>query len=150
MGDFGNLVTMPLLHDGAVTFREVIRKVNRDSTATSAHGEVPYELLCGELRARGVTPPEIHVMFYAAEQTSPMRFGKVEMTWVGRAAPVMPWGFSMFMDKYNEDRLCQAMFNASLYEPEAVCWFIARYRSLLDVASRHPDYTVSQLLEADC
>jgi hypothetical protein len=78
-----------------------------------------------------------------------MQFGGVEMTWVGRAAPVMPWGFSMFMDKYNEDRRCQTMFNANLYEPEAVRWFVARFRSLLDAVSRHPDYTISQLLEAD-
>jgi acyl-coenzyme A synthetase/AMP-(fatty) acid ligase len=81
MGDFGNLVTIPLRPDAGATFREFVRTVNRDSTATSAYGEVPYELLCSELRARGVIPPEIHVMFYAAEQTSAMQFGEVEMTW---------------------------------------------------------------------
>jgi len=148
MGDFGNLVTMPLRRGAATTFREFVRAVNRDDTETSIYGEVPYETLCGELRARGVTPPEIHVMFHAAEQTSATQFGNVEMTWIGRGAPVMPWGFSMFMDKYNEDRLCQTTFNACLYEPEAVRWFVARFRILLEAASRYPDYTVSQLLDA--
>ena len=149
IGDFGNLVTMPLRYEAAATFREFIRTVHRDSIATSAHGDVPYELLCGELRSRGVSPPEIHVMFYAAEQTSAMRLGKVEMTWIRRASPVMPWGFSMFMDKQNEDRFCQTMFDANLYERDAVRRFIGRFQSLLDVASRHPDRTVGQLLEAD-
>jgi hypothetical protein len=148
MGAFTNFVTLLLTFERTLTFRESVRAVHRQVTETAAHGEFPYELLCEDLRARGVSPPDIDVSFYATDYAVPVRMGDVEMTWLGRAVAAMPWAFSMFMDKYNEDRLCLVLFDAGLYEPEAVCAFVARFVRLLDAASRHPDLTLDWLLSA--
>jgi acyl-CoA synthetase (AMP-forming)/AMP-acid ligase II len=148
MGNFTNLVTLSLRADPAMSFRESARIAHRNAREAYAHGEVPYELLREELQSRGVTPPRIGVMFDWAEQTSPMRLGAVEMTWLERAAPTMPWGFSMFMDKHNEERSCSVLFDASLYDPEAVRSFVARFKRLLDRAARSPDDPICQLLSS--
>jgi len=148
MGDFTNPVTLLLSSGGTLSFREAARAAHRYATEVSAHGEIPYELLCEQLQARGVAPPPIEVMFHSVQQTGPVRMGDVEMTWLGRTAPTMPWGFSIFMDKHNEDRLCYAIFDACLYDPSAVRGFVERFGRLLDAASRQPDQTMGQLLTA--
>jgi hypothetical protein len=148
MGDFTNLVTLMLSADGTLSYREAVRIAYQQTTEVSARGEIPYELLREQLQARGVTPPPIGVMFHTVHQTGPVQMGGVEMTWLGRTAPTMPWGFSIFMDKHNEDRLCFAIFDASLYEPAAVRRFVARFGRLLEAASLHPDQAMQQLLMA--
>jgi Condensation domain len=148
MGDFTNVVTLPLRADRSVSFRESVRIAHRRATETYAHGALPYELLREQLRSRGLTAPRIDVMFDWAEQASPARMGAVEMTWLERAAPAMPWGFSMFMDKHRENRSCCVLFDATLYDPAAVRAFVDRFKRLLHAAAQSPDDTVSQLLAA--
>ena len=147
MGDFANLITLPIAADPALTFRETVRNTHHNASEASAHGEIPHELLREQLQARGVTPPAVGVLFHSSQQKGPVSFGDdLEMSWLSRSMPVMPWGFSIFMDKHNEDRSCVAMFDANLYEPPAVHIFVDRFARLLDAASRYPDRTMSSLL----
>lgn len=148
MGDFTNLVTLPFSVNTARSFRESVRMVHENTREAHSYGEIPYELLCEGLRSRRVTPPRIEVMFHWAEQSMPMRLGEVEMTWLARVAPVMPWGFSMFMDKHNEGHLCLVLFNAGLYKPAAMRVFVGQFQRLLNIAARFPDHTLGQLLAA--
>jgi acyl-CoA synthetase (AMP-forming)/AMP-acid ligase II len=147
MGDFSNLLSMLLPFEGARTFRESLREVSRQVVETAAHGSIPYELLREALQARGVAAPEITVILTASEHTAPIRFGGVELTWQSPVITAMPWGFTMDVDRHNEDRLCNVTFDPRLYHPEAVRSFVARYTRLLDAASRHPDLPMQQLLE---
>jgi hypothetical protein len=41
----------------------------------------------------------------------------------------MPWGFTMFADRHNENR-----FRSAMYRPEAVRQLIARFQRLLNAA----------------
>lgn len=146
MGDFTNLVTLVLDCDLNLSFREWLRVVRHRVAECRTRSEIPYELVRKELRLRGQQPRQIEVMFHAADHTAPQWFGTAEMTWVSRSIPAMPWGFTLTVDKHNEDRLCNVTFDAGLYAPESVKAYVARYVLLLKAASSHPDWTLKQLI----
>lgn len=149
MGDFTNLVMLPFSVKTKRSFRECLRMVHEKMRAATTYGEIPYELLCEALRSWGVVPPQVEVMFHWAERPMPIQLGEVEMTeFSGAAAPEMPWGFSVVMDKNNENRPCLALFDANLYEPAAVHALIGQFKRLLNLTARFPDHALHQLLGA--
>ena len=68
------------------------------------------------------------------------------MIWMERRFETMPWGFSMNLEVQSERHHSRVTFNANIYDPIGVKMLIDRYKKLLDVASRHPDWRLSELL----
>jgi acyl-CoA synthetase (AMP-forming)/AMP-acid ligase II/acyl carrier protein len=147
MGDCSNLVALRVAIEKQQTFREAARAVNVQVKDAYLHGELPFELLSAELRKRGVAMPQVSIIFDTASHTAPIQLGAAEASWIGRAAPAMPWGFSLLVDRHNEDRLCYAAFDARVYQPEAVRAVLNRLTRFLKAASMHPGLTLGRLLE---
>ena len=129
-----------------MSFRQWVSTVRHKVGEMHSRSEIPYELLCDELRNQGVSPPEIRVIFGISDHTAPVRLGDVKLTWLDRHMETMPWGFSLKFDQHNEHARCRVDFDARIYDPPSVNAFIDRFVRFLDAASRHPDLTLSQLL----
>jgi hypothetical protein len=52
----------------------------------------------------------------------------------------------MRINEHDEEHGCRVDFNANLYDPASVHAFVARYKGLLDAVSRHPEWSVGDLL----
>lgn len=147
-GFFANLVTLRFSCDLSLSFRDWLREVNRVVSEIEARGEIPYEKLCEQLRAGGVTPPEIKVIFSVTEQTRSLRFGEVELIREERRIGTMPWGFTLAINKQNEDRRNRAAYDARIYDPAGVQCFIDHYRRLLGDIAEAPGATLSELINS--
>jgi hypothetical protein len=148
MGDFANFMTVILAVDSAATFREAVRATQRQVTETLLHASVPFEFLTSALRERGAILPNIDVSFYCNDHTAPVQAGELQIRHDRRVVSTMPWAFSLYMDRHNEERLCLAMFDAERYQREAVRLWIARFERFLESASRTPDAKLAKLVHA--
>jgi hypothetical protein len=148
MGDFANFMTVILTVNPAATFRETVRATLRQMTGTLSHASVPFDFLAGALRERGAVLPDLDVSFYSNDHTAPVRAGELEIRSGRRVVTTMPWAFSLYMDRHNEERICLAMFDAERYHREAVRMFIARFGRFLESASLRPDAELAKLIDA--
>jgi hypothetical protein len=98
------------------------------------------------LTERGVTPPDIQIVFHVSRHRSAVRLGEARLLTLPTQFSGMPRGFSMNLDQHNEDRNCRVTFDASIYEPSSVHALIDGYRRLLDAVSRQPDPPIATLL----
>ena len=146
IGFFANLATLWVRFDRTLSFRAWVARAARSVGEAQARGRVPYELLCASLRREGTIPPEIRAIFNVSEQPGNMHFGGLELSWLDRRMETMPWGFSLTLDRYSEDRRCRADFDARIYDPERVRAFIARFLRFLEAASIDPDSGLVELL----
>jgi hypothetical protein len=147
-GFFSNLTTLRLRSDPSVSFRTWLKTTRKTVNEIQARGEIPYELLCDELRRQEAYPPKIRVIFTIPDQTGAHTLGGVELTWLERRLETMPWGFSLSLDQHDEERRCRVAFDARTYDPAAVHRLLDRYVRLLDAASTHPGRTLRELLAA--
>lgn len=148
-GFFANIVTLRFCCDLSLSFRDWLREVSRVVNEIEARGEIPYEKLCEQLRASGVTPPEIRVIFSVSEQTRTLRFGEVELIWEERRMESMPWGFTLAIDQHNEHRRNRAAYDARNYDPAGVQRFLDRYRRLLRGIADTPGSPLVELINPD-
>lgn len=145
-GFFANLVALRFGWDGALTFREWLSVVGGRLGEIQAQGEIPYEQLCAELRAQGVTPPEIRALLSSAESPASIRFGGLECTRMDKYKATMPWGFTLTFFEQTTRNQCGAAFDARIYDPAGVRAFVGRLLQFLDAASRHPERPLAGLL----
>jgi condensation domain-containing protein len=144
-GDFSNLMTLILPFDPAASLRSWLRKVRFLVTEARARADIPYELLCDELRAAECTPPEINALFAFIPSLPELPCGEVELVPASPALVTMPWGFTFRMDQRREGDRCMALFDAHLYDPAGVRRFIDRYIALAQAATADPDRPLSEL-----
>lgn len=147
-GFFANLVTMRFRCDATLTFRDWLARVGTIAGEFQAHGEIPYEQLCEELRKQGAGVPEIRAIFSSSNRGECIRFGGLELTKVVSRRTRMPWGFDLHFYQGAAGDECRVVFDAGIYDPAGVRTFVERLFRLLDEASRHPDSPLSTLLEA--
>ena len=147
-GDFSNLMTLILPFDPAASLRSWLRKVRFLVTEARARADVPYELLCHELRTAGCTPPEINTLFAFIPSLPELPCGEIELVPATPALVTMPWGFTFRMDQRPDGDRGMALFDARLYDPAGVRRFIDRYIALARAASAHPDRPLSELHSA--
>ena len=145
-GCFVNLTPLRLRCDPARTFREWLPVMRKIVGETQARSGIHYEQLCGELRKRGVNPPEVGVIFSMSEHNAPLHFGGLELTWLNQHIENMPWGFNLVFDPHNEEHQCHAAFDARIYNPARVRVWLRRFMRFLDAASRSSDLSIGQLL----
>ncbi|CAN5909862.1 hypothetical protein BH11VER1_BH11VER1_09800 [soil metagenome] len=150
-GNFANLVTLRLLFDPGLTFREWVSKVGGITSEFQSRGEIPYEWVCDELRHRSMIVPEVRMIFAASDEwaAETASFGDCKLTKMAPREAVMSWGFSMFFSRRGEQYLCSALFDATLYDPVGVKNLLDRLLRFLEVVSSHPDAPLSSVL-AEC
>jgi len=143
-GYFANLTTMRIHCERKRSFREWLHIVSNTVGEIQAHGELPYEQLCDEVRKQGIEPPEIRLIFSGAEQPDRFRFSDLEWTYE-RRREAMPWGFNLSMFRAERERLSVA-FDARIYDPEGARTLINGLLHLLDIVATNPDATLGSLL----
>jgi amino acid adenylation domain-containing protein len=148
-GDFSNLMMLKIQCESDMTFRESLARNRNMLNEASAYAELPYEMLCRQLRERGVEPPKIRAIFHQAADSRDLRFAGLRMSRVKRVGSSMPWGFTLEVSRDREALACSAHFDARRHNPAKVHAFVGRYQALLDRAARDPDRTVGDLLALD-
>lgn len=149
-GYFSNLITLVLPFDPGATLRAWVAKVRLILIESIARSDLPYQLLCEELRTSGRVPPEINAIFSVRSPMPHLPFGKVEQIPEDPTLMSMPWGFNFTVDQLEESHRCQADFDAHLHDPAAVRRFIDRYAGLAEVAGGNPDRPLSDLYPGLC
>jgi Condensation domain len=146
MGNFINLVALPFHYLPTKTFREWLAEVGLLVTEAQARCEIPHEQLRHLLQGLGVAVPEVRVIFGAPMNMRHLHVADLTLcTGSLRSEAGMPWGFSITVSAH-KPQLC--WFNAEIYDPVAVRRFLGRLCELLDVASRHPDLPVGDLISS--
>jgi amino acid adenylation domain-containing protein len=142
-GPFVNVTAIPLHLAGDDTFRQWLGRVRDVFSETSAHTEIPYELLREELGKRGPTPPELQAIFSSGdgggERKRPRRFAGLELTSPGGAFDGMPPEFTFGVDRFAEADMCLAYFDPRVHDPAGVRAFLERFGRVAAEASAHPD-----------
>jgi amino acid adenylation domain-containing protein len=149
LGFFSNVVTLRFRLAPELSFREVVGRVRACVADTSPHTSYPYELLCEELRAEGIVPPEIQLIFNPAASDRPPRISGLELTRLRRTYAAMPWGFTFGPNRHREARECGASFDARVHDPAEVRAFIERHRRFAAQAADSPDRPIGALLGSD-
>lgn len=146
-GFFGNMAALRWRFEGAQTFRAWMAKVNRIVGDARARSFVPHEQLRSELRARGLKPPKMRIIFSVADTVPPLKLGDAELTWLDRRMEAMPWGFTLGFDALDEAHRCRATFDARWYDPAGVRQWLERFGRWLDAVSREPDRPMFEVIE---
>jgi Condensation domain len=144
-GDFSNLMTLVLPFDPAAPLRRWLPKVRFLVTEARARADVPYELLCDQLRAAQSTPPEVNVLFAIHRSLPELPCGDIELVPASPTLLNMPWGFTFIVDQRRENDRCQVLFDAHQYDPAGVRRFIDRYLAFAEAATARPDQPLSDL-----
>jgi amino acid adenylation domain-containing protein len=144
-GYFSNLITLVLPFDPSATLRSWVAKVRLILIESIARSDLPYQLVCEELRASGRVPPEINAIFAVRSPMPDLPFGEVEQIPTDPALMSMPWGFNFTVDQQEESNRCQVDFDAHLHDPVAVRRFIDRYSGLAEAAGGDPDRPLGDL-----
>jgi hypothetical protein len=120
--------------------------VRKSAAEAQARAAIPCERLREQLHSRGVSLPDIRVVFTVSEHTSPVCFGGLEVTWLKRRVEGMPWGFCITVDQHHDEHGCRASFDTRIYDPSRARKWLDRFVRLLDAASADPDLPVGKLL----
>lgn len=145
-GFFGNMAALRWRFDGTQTFRAWTANVNRLVGDARARSFVPHEQLRSELRARGLKPPKMRIIFSVTDTVPPLKLGEAELTWLDRRMEAMPWGFTLGFDPSDEAHRCRATFDARWFDPNGVRQWLGRFACWLDAVSREPDKPMSALI----
>src|SRR5262249_40284047 len=157
IGYFSNLITLRFRCEPKKSFVEWLSIVRGQILEAYAHSEIPYEMLCDELRRHRETVPEIKAIFHVfRHQTWTIDFANIRLIRTQGKQETIPWGFTLVVDDQNETKcqiddqhtqeLCQVAFDPRIYDPSDVRIFVERYKQLLDCASRNPNTPLSELL----
>ncbi len=138
-GLFFNLTTLRLDFSGEPSFREWLNRVRSTVAETSAHAQIPYELLWEELASEGVAAPSLQGIFHVAEQLPPLRFGGLTVAPLKPALQGPPTGFAFIVDHHYEAERCRISFDPRTYDPVGVRAFISGYQRLATAAATSPD-----------
>jgi hypothetical protein len=144
-GYFANLTTLRLRFSPELSVSEWIRRVRTGVIETGARAEIPYEQLAEELRACGAAVPELRAIFGTLDTDPRLSFGGLEITPIPPVFPVMPWGFTVNMDRGRETDSCEAAFDARIYDPAGVRDFLEGYRCLARAFVDRPDAPLGEL-----
>jgi non-ribosomal peptide synthetase component F/acyl carrier protein len=143
-GDFSNLVTLRLTNEAQQTFRSWL-VITRDAvSAATAHAAIPYEELRRSFAQEGKSLPTIDMIVMMGAPKSLVRFAGIEMVADVAVRQRMPWGLTLRI--HQDTKECELMFDASIYDPDAVRCIIERWFGFVDEISQAPDIPIQQIL----
>ncbi|HSJ02117.1 MAG TPA: condensation domain-containing protein, partial [Verrucomicrobium sp.] len=146
-GFFANLVTLRFNYDRTMTFRSWLGRVRTLVTEVHGRADLPYEVLCQELRQGGVEPPEVRVIFSISGRLPPMSVAGLQIMPVKGRSHRMPWGMSLLFHRWTESQDCNCNFDANLYESEGMRALLETYKTMLALVAEFPDVPMHQLHE---
>jgi hypothetical protein len=114
-------------------------------TEARARADIPYELLCDELRAAQCTPPRVNALFAVHPSLPELPCGDIELVPASPTLVTMPWGFTFVIDQRRENDRCQVLFDAQQYDPAGVRRFIDLYVALAEAAAADPHRALGDL-----
>jgi hypothetical protein len=134
--------------DGKQSFRQLLLAVRDRVRSLQCYADFPYDRVYRELREWKLKMPQGRSILSTGWSHPDIRCAGIEITCMpSRAVNVMPIGFDVKFDMANEQRHCQVLFDAGLYDPRAVRSFVGRFQRLLDSVSRHPDVAIAEALQ---
>ena len=145
-GFFADLVMLQFNYDKQLPFRHWIEIVGKVLSDAEAHAEMPFQMLCDELRLRKITPPTINALFIVSTQFKVLQFADMEMRMIDRRRKRMPWGFTLATNLQQQSVEFETRFDAGLYDPKKVVNFMRQYLYLLTFVGRFPGYSLSRLI----
>ena len=145
VGLLTNLAPLVFSHNPKLSFRNWVEIVRDRVFETEARAELPFEELYEQLRAAGLRPPSVRILFAMSADLLEHRFGGLTLT--RRPYPVgkMPWGCQVYIDEHVPEN-CRVDFDAGIYHREGMQWLIDRYLRLLEAAALQPGLPVGRLL----
>jgi tetratricopeptide (TPR) repeat protein len=145
IGEFSNLYTLRFRCDLTKSFADWLSMVRDEVWRAEAH-VIPHEELCDVLQREGVRPPVLQVFFHIALASRVVEFAGLRLSWLKSARQSFQNGFTLRYNDQDEEQGCEALFDPRIYDPAGVRRFVERYKRLLDVASRHPEKALDDLL----
>ena len=145
VGLFTNLVPLVISCRPGLPLREWVEIVRDSLFAAEAHGELPFEELYDQLRAAGIKPPRVRILFTMASDMGEQRVGDLVIKRRPHPMPSMPWGCQVYVDQRVPEN-CRVDFDAGLYRRAGMQAMFDRYVRLLELASRRPDLSMARLV----
>ena len=144
IGFFSNLLMLRVDLTGNPSFLELLARVRHVTLAAAAHGDIPYDELCADLRRAGCRPPEVQILFEVKYGTPSMRFGNLELRRLERKQETMPWGFQLNVENQRDQSVGRVLFDSGRYDPVAVQHLLSGFENLLADAAAHPERRLSE------
>jgi hypothetical protein len=145
VGPLGHLGPLVFSYDASKTFREWLGMVRDRVFETGARSELPYEVVKQRLRAEGIEPLEIEIVFAMLGDHSDEHFGNLTISHEFRRVGKMPWGCQFFLDSEKPENCC-VHFDAGVYDRNQMRVMLDRYLTLLEAAAREPELPLMKLL----
>lgn len=145
VGLFTNLAPMVFSYRPRLPFGDWLRTVRDRVFETEAHAEIPYEEVHQQLRAAGLKPSGIRIVFGMSSDFGEQRFGGLTVTRLPHPVERMPWGCQMHIDA-RAPANSRLEFDARSYPREAMQAMVDRYVRLLEVAAQEPGLTIGRLV----
>ncbi len=137
-GCLANPIALRFNFSGERSFRQWLPEVRGIVLEAQEHAHIPFEELCEELRASGVQPPRLRVVFAISDER-PRHFGGLMLERQPGMMAAMPVCFTVVMNRTQEDRLCHASFDATVCDPQAVRSLLNRFGRFLHALKESPD-----------
>ena len=144
-GLFTNLAPLVFSYRSDLVLSDWVEMVRDRLFETERHAELPLEALYGELRAAGLRPPSIQVVFTMASDWPEQRISGIVMKRRPPPLAEMPWGCQVYIDQ-KKPANCRVDFDANLYRPDDMQAMTARYVRLLEAAAEHPNLPIGKLV----
>ena len=109
VGPFVNTTPLVFSYDATKTFLEWLEIVRDRVFETRTHSELPYEEVKQQLRAGGIEPPEIEILFAMSSDHSDQHFGNLVMSNELWSVGKMPWGCQFFVEEQKPEN-CRVQF----------------------------------------
>jgi acyl carrier protein len=145
VGLFTNLAPMVFSYRRRLALGDWLRTVRDQVFETEARSEIPYEELYEQLRAAGLKPSGVRIVFTMSSDLGVQRFGGLTVTRRPYPLERMPWGCQVYIDE-RVPANSRVDFDAGYYPRTAMQAMVDRYLRLLDAASRQPDLTIGRLV----
>ena len=145
VGPVGNISPLVFSYDATKTFREWLRIVRDRVFETETRSELPYEVVEQQLRAEGIEPLEIEIVFATLGDHCDQHFGNLTISYELGIVGRMPWGCQVYLDSEKPENCC-VHFDAGGYKRNGMRLMLDRYLKLLEAAAREPELPISKLL----
>jgi Condensation domain len=144
VGRFANLSFLVFTYDASKTFLEWLEIVRDRVFETKMRSGLPYETLCKQLRATGVQPPEMQIVFMMSSYHSDQHFGELTTCNEFWSVGEMPGVCMVYVDEQKPEN-CRVHFDASRYDRNGMRTMLDRYLRLLEAVAREPELSIGKL-----
>src|SRR5262249_26862375 len=131
-------------YDASKTFLEWLEIVRDRVFETKTRSGLPYHILSEQLRAAGVPPPDMQIVFMLSSHHSDQHFGKLTVCNEFWSVGTMPWGCMVYINEGKSEN-CRVSFDAKLYNRNEIRTMLNRYVRLLEAAAREPELSIGKL-----